>query len=229
METKTETGKSSMNRGRRQLLIGAGLAPMVVTLHSAKVFGQDLNPGNPSGLAPYSGVINGSLDVNGNPGNESTEKALYEAIWADTSGKLTEYYGLVGTPSGDPLVPNSSIHAWEVGITGKYGGQTPSTWTRDYETTYIKYVTDVYDVINSIYADAANPGTTAITKLEFENRIATAKDALISKCAELNSDKGIFGWLKAAEEAWQTDFNNAYDAYVVAFNANENPEPDAGA
>lgn len=152
METKTETGKSSMNRGRRQLLIGAGLAPMVVTLHSAKVFGQDLPVGNPSGAAPFSGVIEGSVGRDGSPRGQSSEVALYEAIGNDANAKpngkytLQEYYGGIGQAklysNVTDFVFTKSDWSYDDGMIA---------WTKSYEQPFVKAVSDFDDGTATIY------------------------------------------------------------------------------
>ncbi len=138
METKTETGKSSMNRGRRQLLIGAGLAPMVVTLHSAKVFGEDLTVGSLSGAAPFSHAIIGSGNNEFGEGTADTEMALYTRICdtsGDTQNTLINYYGEQGKSAG-PVDTGSTIINDLTGYTFKsIDATTTTTVTAIFEKT----------------------------------------------------------------------------------------------
>ncbi len=92
MDKKNETTKPILNHKRRQLLIGAALTPVVMTLHSAKVFAQDgtLHEGV-SGPAPFSGAIRGSAGMESSGGTIETENALYTAICTSGNATLADY------------------------------------------------------------------------------------------------------------------------------------------
>jgi len=148
MDKMKETVKPSMDRTRRQLIIGAGLTPLVVTLHSAKVFGQDLAVGSPSGAAPFSGVIEGSVGPNGQPGDASTEVELYTLIASGNCPEnVSNYYGGNGSASGSFS---------DYSITWDYGPEGTIAWTPDYEKPFVlsfeKYQKACSDVAAAISA-----------------------------------------------------------------------------
>ena len=146
MNKNIETGKPVMNRTRRQLLIGAGLTPLVVTLHASKVSAQELVE-SVSGAAPFSGVIQGSVGPDGTPGSEDTELALYRALESNT--ELQAYYGNMGTGTND-----GTNYTWEYGA-ANIGNGNPGHWTPEYEKRFWEPVEEYQLAVNEIL-NAAN-------------------------------------------------------------------------
>ncbi|MBE6428833.1 MAG: hypothetical protein E7028_09725 [Planctomycetaceae bacterium] len=146
MNKNIETGKPVMNRTRRQLLIGAGLTPLVVTLHASKVSAQELVE-SVSGAAPFSGVIQGSVGPDGTPGSEDTEHALYLALESNT--ELQAYYGNMGSGTND-----GTNYTWEYGA-ANIGNGNPGNWTPEYEKRFWEPVEEYQLAVNEIL-NAAN-------------------------------------------------------------------------
>lgn len=222
MDKMKETVKPSMDRTRRQLIIGAGLTPLVVTLHSAKVFGQDLAAGSPSGAAPFSGVIEGSLGPDGQtPGNASTEVELYNLI---ASGNCPEevynYYGQAGHSTGD--FASYSVD-WEYGNHGTMGEGTPYAWTYEYEKPFVDSVME-YQKACRLVANA----TTALTGNSLDN-VPMPTDADIANASLMplpqgTQDVGCFELVQDAAEsldlqALASNFNAAATSYNEAHQA----------
>lgn len=211
METKNESGKPGMNRKRRQLLLGAGLAPVVMTLHSAKVFGQELQGGNPSGAAPFSGAIQGSVNVNNVEGTTETERKLYELIANDgtnaPNGKVTlvDYYGSIGSGTSSPY---ASWSAWDTAEDGQI------QWTTRYENTFAPAVNDFKAHIDTIYAAITaqtqfDQATVAAYKLEEADlTVPTGADTAI----------GIFKYVNDAKSLL-SEAVGAYNLMVDAYNS----------
>ena len=145
MNKNIETGKPVMNRTRRQLLIGAGLTPLVVTLHASKVSAQELVE-SVSGAAPFSGVIQGSVGPDGTPGSEDTELALYRALESNT--ELQAYYGNMGSVTSDGT-------NWEYGA-ANIGNGNPGNWTPEYEKRFWEPVEKYQLAVNEILNAANN-------------------------------------------------------------------------
>jgi len=204
-----ETVKPSMDRTRRQLIIGAGLTPLVVTLHSAKVFGQDLAVGSPSGAAPFSGVLEGSVGPNGQPGSASTEVELYNLI---ASGNCPEevynYYGLNGHVASGSFDAYSVV--WGYGITGTLG------WTPDYEKVFVENFEDYQkackDVSYAIAVINAALDADGLTNLTAPNVTGVA----LLPLPDGAGDRGCFELFRMAEgklEALVVEYNTAANNY----------------
>lgn len=215
MDKMKETVKPSMDRTRRQLIIGAGLTPLVVTLHSAKVFGQDLAVGSPSGAAPFSGVIEGSIGPDGQtPGNASTEVELYNLIASGNHPEIGNYYGNVGhIEIGSIEDGNLTWCFYEGGM----GDNTPRTWTRDYETPYVENV-NAYIAICKKIKDATDAiSGDMIDSVTFPSS-ADVLDAELIPLPDGAEDVGCFKLVNEAKSYWDletlvTNYNNAVDAY----------------
>lgn len=159
METK-ETSKPRINRVRRQLLLGAGLAPVVVTLHAAKVFAaDDLKAASLSGAATYSGAIAKSGFNDTRKAGDEIEQELYVAVCNNANERNMgmdeqQYYGAPGTASnGDTTSYGGAaiqLLAWTLGTEeGAIG------WTKEYEERF------------------------SVPTLEFEAKVKTLADALV--------------------------------------------------
>lgn len=162
MDKKNETTKPILNHKRRQLLIGAALTPVVMTLHSAKVYADgilDTRQGV-SGAAPYSGAIRGSAGMENSGGTIETENALYSAICNGEESPhgpaLADYYGSFGQNGSEPT-QLSDFLGWTASETNSFRWQYSSStgrvnWTQRYEAMLVdaidKYVTSETMVAN---------------------------------------------------------------------------------
>ncbi len=216
MDKMKETVKPSMDRTRRQLIIGAGLTPLVVTLHSAKVFGQDLTVGSASGAAPFSGVIEGSLGPDGQtPGNASTEVALYNLIASGNHPEIGNYYGNIGRIESGSI--ESGYLTWQY-YEGGMGDNTPRTWTRDYETPYVENV-EAYIAICKKIQDATDAiSGNNIDGVTFPSSADVLNAELIPLPDGADENVGCFKLVNEAKSYWNletlvTNYNNAVDAY----------------
>jgi len=183
MEKKIETSKPILNRTRRQLLLGAGLTPVVMTLHAAKVMADEGLHENPSGLAPFSGALKASAYMTADgvtsQGTDASELLLYKAICNNTDTRLRPYYGSIGNGNADPA---NTITAWSYGEKGTMGAGTPGNWTEEYEKNYVGSVNTTYMTETNV--TSLNSIREAIAKLAANERevveqttVNTLKDA----------------------------------------------------
>ena len=219
MNKNIETGKPVMNRTRRQLLIGAGLTPLVVTLHASKVSAQELVE-SVSGAAPFSGVIQGSVGPDGTPGSEDTELALYRALESNT--ELQAYYGNMGSGTND-----GTNYTWEYGA-ANIGNGNPGNWTPEYEKRfwepvkeYQLAVNEILNAANDIKA-AADNGIQAVA-LTSDPVTETIKNDLAAVDAITPKDVsvGVFGIVNPALEYLPAKYEDAKEEYrdaVTSFN-----------
>lgn len=214
MDKKNETTKPILNHKRRQLLIGAALTPVVMTLHSAKVFAQDADGMNPSGLAPYSAVLIGSAGLNSTSGTEQSECTLYETIVNTQDARLCAYYGKNGTgTASDVATLASSGCGWSFN-----SEESNLQWTQEYERKFmpnisdyatavlqIQAAADVTDFVPQGWTDTSNPVYNIGTKANLEDQIlSTATKTL-----------GVFAFVCEAKFTIDT----AYLAAVQKYNA----------
>ncbi|MCR5164022.1 MAG: hypothetical protein K6C40_08410 [Thermoguttaceae bacterium] len=157
MEKKIEDSKPILNRTRRQLIIGAALTPVVMTLHSAKVFADGTLQEGISGPAPYSGAVRGSAGMESSGGTIETENALYTHICGPSSGTLADYYGRVGDYGSEPDELSDFLN-WSESSTCRWQFNNTETgkidWTRRYEAMIVAaiddYITGLSTAINTL-------------------------------------------------------------------------------
>lgn len=143
MEKKIEDSKPILNRSRRQLLVGAALTPVVMTLHSAKVFADGTLAEGHSGPAPFSGAIRGSAGMETTGGTIDTENALYTALCTSEERQtLQDYYGGVGQTGSSSPTQLSDFLGWTAADTNSYRWQYSSStgsvnWTQRYEAMLV--------------------------------------------------------------------------------------------
>lgn len=178
MDKKNETTKPILNHKRRQLLIGAALTPVVMTLHSAKVFAQDgtLHEGV-SGPAPFSGAIRGSAGMESSGGTIETENALYTAICTSGNATLADYYGSIGQ-NGSVPTQLSDFQGWSSSSAFRWQSSNSTgsvNWTPRYEAMLVaavdQYISGHSENINTILtatwkSDAVRNAQTAISSTD---------------------------------------------------------------
>lgn len=185
MEKKIEDSKPILNRSRRQLLVGAALTPVVMTLHSAKVFADGTLQHGISGPAPFSGAIRGSDALESTGGTIETENALYTAIITSGNSSYADYYGSVGNSGTNPTnlaafqnwtASDSNQYRWEYNTdTGRVN------WTQRYEAMLVAPVDDyimghsanINTILSATWKTSA--ATTAYQAI-YESAIANPKD-----------------------------------------------------
>ena len=214
MEKKIEDSKPILNRTRRQLLMGAALTPVVMTLHSAKVFAQDADGMNPSGLAPFSAVLIGSAGLNNAGGTEQSECTLYETIVSTQDDRLCAYYGKNGSgTASDVATLATSGCGWSFN-----SEESNLQWTQEYERKFMPNIQDyatavleIQTVANAIqfipasWTDTNNPVYNIGTKANLEDQIpSTASKGL-----------GVFAFVCGAKFTIDT----AYLAAVQSYNS----------
>ncbi len=220
METKTETRKPGINRVRRQLLLGAGLAPVVVTLHAAKVFaaGELDGKAGVSGIAPFSGVIEGSTTAQGTPANAEAEPALYKAIHDETvdGSPLANYYGGIGSSSGTYAKGGTHV-TWSYN-NASTDDSRPGDWSQNFEAPFVAKVEEFQLAIDDIYTKA-------------DSTFGLTTDPVLAVIAELDlmmtdnsEDFGVYEYVNSARStggALNTAYLNAktyYNQAAVAAN-----------
>lgn len=215
MEKKIEDSKPTLNRTRRQLLVGAALTPVVMTLHSAKVFAQDADGMNPSGLAPYSAVLIGSAGLNSTSGTEQSECTLYETIVNTQDARLCAYYGKNGTgTASDVATLASSGCGWSFDTTVESNLQ----WTQEYERKFMPNISDYATAVLQIQAAANAVPFTPATWTDTSNPVynigtkANLEDQILSTASKT---LGVFAFVCEAKSVIDT----AYVAAVQSYNA----------
>lgn len=217
MEKKIEDSKPILNRTRRQLLMGAALTPLVMTLHSAKVFAQEADGMNPSGLAPYSAVLIGSAGLNNGGGNDDTECALYNQIANSSSdNRVNAYYGYPGSGS----VSQSN---WNSLLTSDCGWSFDSRdshlkWTQSYEAKFLPAVKAYATAVSEI--DAAASEVPFTPSLSSDPVTALGDDVNLESNLPSGADKnsGIFKFVCDAKEVLDAIYSSAKAAYNLKVN-----------
>lgn len=156
MEKKIEDSKPILNRTRRQLLVGAALTPVVMTLHSAKVYADVTLAEGHSGPAPFSGAIAGSANINGTTGNQETELKLYSIIVAEDEA-ANKYYGYKGNPNiTSTALTQSQILGWS-GNEWSFSSDstTKMQWTQGFEARFVTPINDYMSAYKSYLAELA--------------------------------------------------------------------------
>ncbi|MDO4571188.1 MAG: hypothetical protein Q4D38_12440 [Planctomycetia bacterium] len=163
MKSSQEGKKTSVNRVRRQLLIGAGAAPLFVTLRAATA--NAANWGVASGAAPVSGVLQASAALDGGTGTATTEDELYRLISGESTNfgvfsgtqrsqeSLKSYYGVAGSgsvsrgssqtgilPNDDPVTYYVVTCEWTLGQPGTLADGSENLFVPNYETRKLSSV-----------------------------------------------------------------------------------------
>lgn len=221
MNKDIETGKSAVNRTRRQLLIGAGLTPLVVTLRASRVSAQELIE-SVSGAAPFSGAIQGSVGPDGTPGSENTEMALYRLLTEKQD--LQRYYGNMGSGSSSTTtLGTGTSYDWTYG-SATSGNGNPGSWTPSFEARFWEPVKDYQVAVAEI-----EERTTAIRTAVVEHTQATAlennpmTDSIVKALEDLENHLpadavGVFEIVNDAVANLPARYDSAKEKYRIAVN-----------
>lgn len=113
MDNMSQEKKSVVNPIRRQILISGATSPLVLTL-MARNASAALQRGAPSGAAPYSAAMFGSLRLDGTEIElgkvDDNSGILYEELRSDDTNR--SYYGTPGTKGDISLLYYYTDNSW---------------------------------------------------------------------------------------------------------------------